>query len=108
MIRNRPLARDWRLEIEMPGMEEHDLEVLVGNGELTLRGEKKVEREETGRDYYLRERVFGRFPRSYDLPDGRKLGRTTADYRNGVLTITIPKTAGAKSAAHKKFPIEAP
>ena len=49
-------GKDWRLEIETPGIEEKDLEVILGDGEITIRGEKKVEREESGRDYYLSER----------------------------------------------------
>jgi HSP20 family protein len=99
-------SEDWRLEIETPGMEEQDLEVLVGHDELTVEGGKAVEHEETGRDYHLRERVFGRFSRNYDLPGDVDATRAKASYRNGLLTITIPKKAGLKSA-HKKIPIQA-
>jgi HSP20 family protein len=95
---------DWRLEIETPGMEEEHLEILVGDDQLTIKGEKMMEREETGRSYHLSERAFGHFSRRFDLPGDVDPERAKARYRNGVLTITIPKKAGAKSA-RKKIPI---
>lgn len=99
-------GKDWRLEIETPGFEESELQVLLGEQEITVQGEKKLEREETGRNYYLSERSLGQVSRSFALPDNLDTGRIKASYRNGVLTITMPKTAGAKSKT-KKIPIKA-
>lgn len=82
---------------ELPGMKKEDIEVSLHNGSLTVSGERKSEyenREESG--VYRAERYFGRFQRTVDLPalvagDGVK-----ADYRDGILTITLPKAEEAK------------
>jgi len=92
---------DLRLEIDLPGVDVEDLEVLAGDGELTVRGEKKVQRQEAGRDYHLEERTYGAFARAFRLPPGFDAARATADYRNGVLNITIPRIPGTKSAVKK-------
>lgn len=97
-------AKDWRLEIETPGMSEDELEVLIDEGELTIQGEKRLEREEAGRNYHLSERAYGRFSRSFGLPDDVQVKGAKASYQNGVLTVTIPKKPGAKPAA-KRIPI---
>jgi HSP20 family protein len=83
---------------EMPGMSEDDIEVLVENGVLTIKGEKKSEREEKGENYYLSERRFGSFSRAFRLPEGIVADEIGADFKKGVLTVTMPKTAGSKQA----------
>jgi len=89
------------LEIELPGMDEADIEVLVGDRDLTVRGEKRLEREVEGRTYYLSERVFGQFARTFALPPEVDPARIEARYRNGVLSITAPRKAGARSPGRK-------
>ena len=76
---------------ELPGLEEKDVEVELTDEGLTIRGEKKQEQEERGEGYYRAERTYGAFQRFIDLPcevDGEK---AEAEFRNGVLTVTLPK-----------------
>ena len=76
---------------ELPGLEEKDVEVELTDEGLTIRGEKKQEHEERGEGYYRAERTYGAFQRFIDLPcqvDGEK---AEAEFRNGVLTVTLPK-----------------
>jgi HSP20 family protein len=85
---------------ELPGMEEADVDVSVAEGMLTIRGEKRSEREE-GNGYILRERSFGRIERLVPLPEGLDLDSAEATFKNGVLTVRIAKTAEAQRAAKR-------
>ena len=73
---------------------------------LTIRGEKKEEKEEKKRDYYLSERRYGSFERRFQLPDGVDSDKIEAAFKKGLLTVTLPKTAAAQ-AAEKKIAIRA-
>jgi len=86
---------------ELPGLDEKNIEVSFANGLLTIKGEKQAEKEEKAKDYYLHERHFGAFERSFRTPDGVDTTRIEAVFKNGVLTVTLPKTAEAKQAAKK-------
>ncbi|WP_232232482.1 Hsp20/alpha crystallin family protein [Cupriavidus sp. amp6] len=86
-------------------MDEKDIEVKLANGGLTIKGEKREEKEEKEKDYYLRERCFGSFERYFQLPDGVDADKIEARFNKGVLTITLPKTVEAQSAA-KKIPVK--
>jgi HSP20 family protein len=86
---------------ELPGMKEDDVEVTLSDDRLTVKGEKKVEKEEEDKGYHLVERSFGSFQRSFALPPAVDAAKTTADFENGVLSITVPKTAEAKEATRK-------
>lgn len=86
---------------ELPGMTEKDVEVSVAGGMLTLKGEKQQEKEEHKKDFYLTERSFGSFERSFSLPDGVDDGKVSASFTNGVLTVTLPKKPGTASATRK-------
>ena len=83
--------KDYRVTAELPGMEERDVEVLLQDGVLTLRGEKKLESEL--RDRTLSERFYGRFERQLSFDREVDEAGVTATFRNGVLTVTVPKTA---------------
>lgn len=96
-------AKDLRVEIELPGMDVSDIEVEASEHELTVRGEKRLEREHSGRTYHISERAFGSFARTIRLPADVNLARAKATYRNGVLTVTVPRKTGA--AAGKKIKI---
>lgn len=98
-------SEDLRVEIELPGLDEGDIEVLVDDNELTIRGEKKVEREEKGRTHVLSERAYGRFARTFRLPPGADADRAKATFSNGVLTVELPKKAGGK-ASGRRIPIK--
>jgi HSP20 family protein len=96
----------FKVEMELPGVEEGDVEVLVSADELTVRGEKRAGREVSERHYYLRERAYGAFRRSFRLPPEADAGRAKASYKNGVLTVSVPAKAGACRAA-RKIPVTA-
>jgi len=86
---------------ELPGLEEKDVEVTVVDNVLTLKGEKKAEREEKGENRYLIERSYGSFQRSLELPEGVKPEDIKASMTKGVLTVTLPKPRAAKPDAKK-------
>jgi HSP20 family protein len=82
---------------ELPGMDENDVEVIASDDAVTIRGETEMERTEREEGYLVRERRFGEVERTIPLPEGVDPERTNATFRNGVLTITIPKTSDAES-----------
>lgn len=83
---------------ELPGMDEDDVEVSAADGALIIRGEKESEAEDRDEDYVLRERTFGYIERVVPLPDNLELDNAEATFKNGLLTIRIPKQAGQQSA----------
>jgi len=85
----------------LPGIDEKDIEVKVANGILSIKGEKQEEKEEKKKDYYLRERNFGSFERSFQVPDGVDTDKIEASFKKGVLTVTLPKKPEAQIAAKK-------
>lgn len=91
----------YELTAELPGMEDKDIEVKLANGMLTIKGEKKEEKEEKGKDYYRSERRYGSFQRALEVPDGVDVDKIEASFAKGVLKLTMPKTAEAQKAAKK-------
>ncbi|MDQ0506094.1 Hsp20/alpha crystallin family protein [Xanthobacter agilis] len=87
----------YEITVELPGMDEKDIEVKLANGNLAIRGEKKETREEKEKDYYLSERRYGSFTRAFKVPDGVDADKVEARFAKGVLTISLPKSAEAKS-----------
>lgn len=85
---------DKEIEVtaELPGMEQKDVEVLLEDGRLTLRGEKKMEKEEKEDRYYHLESSYGSFSRSVEVGEDIDPDQVQASFRNGVLTIRLPKT----------------
>ena len=81
------------LTVELPGLEEKDVEVAVSNGLLTVSGEKKFESEKKDKNYQFVERSYGSFSRSIPLPDGVKADQVKATMSKGVLKIAIPTPA---------------
>jgi len=86
---------------ELPGMDEKDIEVKVAESRLTINGEKLEEKEEKKKDYYLHERHFGSFERSFELPTTVDADKIEANFKKGVLTVTLPKKAEAQKPAKK-------
>lgn len=99
-------AAAYEITAELPGLDEKNIEVKLSNGNLTIKGEKQEEKEEEEKDYYLHERRFGSFERCFRVPDGVDLDKIEAKFKNGVLTVTLPKTAEAKKA-EKKITVKA-
>ena len=91
----------YELTAELPGMDEKNIEVKVVNGNLTIKGEKQEEKEEKKKDYYLHERNFGSFERSFGIPEGVDADKIEASFKKGVLTVTLPKKAEAQKPAKK-------
>ena len=91
----------YEIAAELPGMDEKNIEVNLTDGGLTIKGEKKEEREETKKDYYVSERRYGSFERYFGLPDGVDANKIEATFRNGLLKVTLPKTAEAQKPAKK-------
>lgn len=87
--------QEYRIVAELPGMDAKDVELSVSGDVLTIRGEKKEEKEETAANYHLSERRFGSFQRSFQVPQGADRGAIAAAYDKGVLTVTLPKTPEA-------------
>lgn len=81
------------ISVELPGLERKDIDLNVSDNLLTIRGEKKSEREEKNVAYHLVERSYGSFSRSVALPAGVKADDITAEIANGVLKISVPKPA---------------
>lgn len=95
------------VEAELPGMEEKDISVTLNDGILTLKGEKKSEREEKKDDYHLTERSYGSFQRSFRVADAIDPDKVRAAFEKGVLKVTMPKRPEAVKA-EKRIPIGKP
>jgi HSP20 family protein len=96
--------RALTMTAELPGMTAGDVELTVRNGVLTLSGEKKRETEEKKGDMLVSERRYGSFRRAFTLPDEVDADRAEAAFRDGVLTVTLPKKPEAAAAA-RRIPI---
>lgn len=92
------------VEAELPGIDEKDVSVTLNSGVLTIKGEKKSERDEKKDDYHLTERSYGSFQRSFRVGDAVDAEKVAANFDKGVLKITLPKNAKAKEA-EKRIPI---
>ncbi len=88
---------EFCVKAELPGMDEKDIEVSLEGRELSVRGEKKREHEDKHRDYYVSEVSYGEFSRSIQLPEGIDRDKVKAEFKKGVLTLTLPKTEQGKS-----------
>jgi HSP20 family protein len=82
----------FQITAELPGMDEKELDVKCSGDVLTIKGEKKDEREENKEGYYLSERHFGSFQRSFRIPENVDAQKIDATFKNGVLTLNLPKT----------------
>jgi HSP20 family protein len=86
-----------RITAELPGIDRQDVEIMVEDDALVLRGEKKLESKTEEKGCYRLERAFGSFQRVIPLPDGVDVDRAEACFENAVLTVRIPKMAVEKS-----------
>jgi len=96
----------FKITAELPGMSEKNIDVTVTGDLVVLKGEKQQEREEKGKNRYLSERSYGSFQRSFYLPEGVARDKVTAEFKDGVLTVTLPKTVEAQ-AQQKKIEVKA-
>jgi len=91
--------KDVRVSAELPGLDEKDVEVLVDDDVLTIRGEKRAETEDKERRFT--ERYYGRFERVIPLPFAVEEDKAEASFNNGVLTVTLPRSAKAEDRAKR-------
>ena len=84
------------LKIDVPGIDEKDIDVRIEGNTLTVHGERKLEKEEKEENFRRVERQYGEFTRSFTLPSSVDTGQVNANYDNGVLKITLAKKADAK------------
>jgi len=84
------------LKVEVPGIDEKDIDVRVENNTLTVHGERKIEKEEKEENYRRVERQYGSFTRTFNLPQTVDTENVSASYDKGVLKIALPKKAEAK------------
>jgi HSP20 family protein len=89
------------VEAELPGVDEKDVSVTLANGVLTIRGEKKHEKDEKGENYYMTERSFGSFERSIRMPDSIDEAKVEAKFDKGVLKVTAAKKPEAVRAERR-------
>ena len=92
--------------VELPGMNEDDIDISLSNGAMTIRGEKKVEHEEKRKGVYMSERSYGSFYRTIPLPPGVDTDKAEAKFKRGVLTVTLPKSPEAQAKV-KRIPVKA-
>ena len=97
------VEKDSAFEItaELPGLDEKNIELNLADDVLTIRGEKSEEKEEKKKDFYLSERRYGTFQRSFRLPEHVDAEKIDAHFKNGVLTVTLPKTPAAAARQRK-------
>jgi HSP20 family protein len=93
--------KEVRVTAELPGMEEKDIDLSLTDDTLTVKGEKKTEREEKSAGGYYAERTYGAFERTVMLPCEVDSAKAKASYSKGVLTVTLPKSPSAAKKSKK-------
>jgi len=93
--------KSYEITAELPGMDEKNIDVKVADGVLTIKGEKQEEKEEKKKGYYLQERRFGSFERSFEVPESVDADKIDASFNKGLLTLTLPKKIEAQKPSKK-------
>ncbi len=96
----------YEVSVELPGVNADQIEVSIADNTLTIKGEKRSERKEEGKTYYFSERTYGTFHRSFRLPSDAVGDGIAADFKDGVLTLKVPKS-GPPTQAVRKIPVQA-
>ena len=94
-------AREYKITAELPGMDRKDIDLTVSDDVLTIKGEKRSVEKKQSKSVHLSERRYGAFERSFRMPDGASSEGIDASFRQGVLTITLPKTNDPRSRERK-------
>lgn len=94
----------YQVTMELPGCSAADIDIAIHDGAIVVSGEKRLERVDEGESYFFSEREYGAFQRSFRLPADAQAEAIVADFRDGVLRITVPKVT-AVSGAQRKVPI---
>jgi HSP20 family protein len=93
--------KQFELTVELPGMDEKDLELTLAEGALVLKGEKKAESETKEKDFHVTERSYGSIRRRFALPPGVDVEKMDASFSKGVLKVVLPKSEEAASGGRK-------
>jgi HSP20 family protein len=88
--------KEYFINVELPGVNKEDVRVTVENGILTITGERKEEKEEKGKKFHRVERMYGTFLRTFTLPDGAAGDKISAEFKDGILKVRLPKSEEAK------------
>ena len=91
----------YEIDLELPGVEAKDIEVSLHDGNLLVKGEKRFSREKKGRNYFFSERQYGAFQRSFRLPSDADKEKVTADFKDGVLMLKVPKAGELQNGAKR-------
>lgn len=91
--------KEFAVKAELPDVKKEDVKVMVEDDVLTIRGERKAEKEEKGRRYHRVERAYGSFERSFALNEGTDATKITSEFKDGLLTVHLPKAPNAKTKA---------
>jgi len=91
----------YEVTAELPGMDERNIEVKVADGILTIKGEKRQAKEEKNKDYHVTERTYGSFQRSFSVPKDVDADKIESHFKNGILTVNMPKIAQAQKNEKK-------
>ncbi|PSL13583.1 Hsp20/alpha crystallin family protein [Shimia abyssi] len=95
----------YSISMELPGVSEDDVELLINDGSLIVRGEKKTESEKRGDTWYFSERQYGAFSRTFQLPEDADGGKISATMKDGVLKISVPRVEAKKKDKSRKISI---
>jgi len=90
---------EFLIKVELPGVDKQDVKVSIHEGVLTIQGERKLEREEKNKKYHRVEREYGRFARSFVLPENVDETSVSAGHKDGLLNVTLGKVEQAKPKA---------
>jgi HSP20 family protein len=88
--------KEYIIKTELPDVKKDEVKVTVENGVLTISGERKFEKEEKNKKYHRIERAYGTFVRSFTLPDDADPNKVKAEFKDGILTVHLPKSESAK------------
>jgi HSP20 family protein len=88
--------KEWLVKADLPEVKKEEVKVSVENGVLTITGERKLEKEEKNKKYHRVERAYGNFLRSFTLPDAADGSKVTAEFKDGLLKVHLPKCEKAK------------
>ncbi|MHC1765719.1 MAG: Hsp20/alpha crystallin family protein [Verrucomicrobiia bacterium] len=88
--------KEYLIKAELPEVKKENVKVTAEEGTLTITGERKFEKEEKGKKYHRVERAYGSFVRNFSLPDDASPAQVSAEFKDGVLTVHLAKTAKAK------------
>ncbi len=95
------MADAYEISVELPGVKAEDVDVALDGNNLTVRGEKRSERQEEGRTYFFSEREYGAFQRTFRLPPDADTANIAADYSDGLLNLRIAKQRPSKPEEKK-------